>query len=414
MTPLSEAWRRVHPLLAVVGALALLTLVGMIALWPAPRPAPDPAQVAPPLLEGTIRAAEEIPCVTDEFAPVPPRPPCLELTVEVGEGEEAGSVFTVDTGEQGLPPLQVGERVQIGVSQGPEGETAFYVQDQWRLDALGWVVGLFVVAVLAVGRTHGLRSLLGLAASLLIVVRFVVPAILDGSSPVLVALVGAFAILLIAVTLTHGVSLVTGTALTGTAAALILTVALGAVFTAVGDLTGLSSEDAQFVRASVADVDVRGLVLAGLVISALGVLDDVTVTQASTVLALHRTDPSLSVRGLVARAMSVGRDHIAATVNTLVLAYVGASLPLLLLFATGGVRVGELLNAEILAEEVVKTLIGSIGLVAAVPFTTVLAAVFAARSGAPARATPVAGTDRVEEADDDWLRSLRGGGGHRH
>jgi uncharacterized membrane protein len=268
------------------------------------------------------------------------------------------------------------------------------------------LLGLFVVAVLGVGRWHGLRSLLGLGCSLLVITKFVIPAILAGASPLAVALVGSFVVMLLTLYLCHGLNLKTTTALVGTAAALCLIAVLGVAFSELAKVTGLSSEEAQFVSLTVEGLNLRGLVLA------LGVLDDVTVSQASTVFAVHEADPEQGWATLFRRAMGVGRDHIASVVNTLVLAYAGASIPLLILFSTSGVAVSEIVNGEFVAQEVVKTLIGSIGLVAAVPLTTALAAGIATAAPRPPRPPRRQGRRRAAKADaveeeDRWLRALR-------
>jgi len=150
-------------------------------------------------------------------------------------------------------------------------------------------------------------------------------------------------------------------------------------FTGLTNLTGLGSEEATILQANSGGFSLQGLLLAGMVIAALGVLDDVTVSQASTVLALRAANPDESFATLFARALVVGRDHVSATVNTLVLAYVGASLPALLIFASTELNLGEALNSEIVAQEIVATLVGSIGLIAAVPITTALAALLSGR-----------------------------------
>jgi uncharacterized membrane protein len=233
--------------------------------------------------------------------------------------------------------------------------------------------------VLFTARWRGFRALLGLGASLAIVVFFIVPAILDGRSPAAVALVGAFAVMFATIPLAHGLGAKSIAACLGTAASLGLTLILANMFVELTHLSGLSSEEAVFVQASTRDVSLTGLLAAGMLIAALGVLDDLTVTQSSTVLALRRANPSLGFSGLFRSALDVGHDHITATVNTLVLAYVGAALPVLLVFHLGNVPFGDAVNFEIVAAEVVGTLVGSIGLIAAVPVTTGLAAVLALR-----------------------------------
>jgi len=396
-------------LLALVAVLAVGSAVGVVLLWPASAP---PAQAPPaPLVDAVVRGATQIDCPQENFVPI--RPPCLLAEVEVVEGPEAGLRFDVDTGETGAPPFDVGDRLKVYGSPGPDG--VFYaVADYDRLSTMAWLVGLFVVAVLAAGRWHGLRSLLGLAISLLIITTFVVPAILAGSNPLAVAVVGAFVIMLVTLYLSHGLNVKTTTALIGTAGALVLTGLLGVLFAQITKLTGLASEDAQLLANAVQGISLPGLVLAGLIISALGVLDDVTVTQASTVFAVHDADPEQSWGTLFRRAMNVGRDHIASTVNTLVLAYAGASITLLLLFSTGGQAVAEILNSETVAAEIVKTLVGSIGLIAAVPLTTAIAATLAVRQGSATAQSPrgdIHGRDGtpVQSEHLRWVQSLRGG-----
>ena len=216
--------------------------------------------------------------------------------------------------------------------------------------------------------------------SLVIVIGFIVPAILDGASPEGVALVGALAIMLVTIPLAHGLGPTALAACLGTTASLLLILGLASVFTELAHLTGLSSDEAIYLRSTSGDVSLQGLLLAGMVIAALGVLDDLTITQASTVLALHRANPVLRTAELFRRALAVGHDHIAATVNTLFLAYAGAALPVLLIFNLSETSFSDAVNTEAVAAEVVGTLVGSIGLIAAVPVTTAIAAVLATRT----------------------------------
>ena len=213
---------------------------------------------------------------------------------------------------------------------------------------------------------------------------FLVPAILAGKTPETVALIGAFAIMLVTIPLAHGIGVKTLAACLGTSVALVLTLLLAQTFTNLAHLSGISSDEAVFLRATAGDISLQGLLLAGMIVAALGVLDDLTVSQASTVLALQRANPAQSFGQLFRGAVSVGHDHVAATVNTLVLAYVGASLPVLLIFSFGGTAFTDAINSEAVAEQVVATLVGSIGLIAAVPVTTALAALLATRVRIPA------------------------------
>ncbi len=360
-------------LVAVVVVLGIAALVGLAWLWP--RGPVLPADQGPELQElvpGQIHRVELVQGEPDEIAGISGEVAVLE--VDLLEGPDAGERIELEVNTDGFPPIAAGDRVLLDRTTDVDGELRYFITDFQRLPTLLWLLGLFVVTVLVISRWHGLRSLLGLGLSLLLVVRFVVPAIIAGTSPPLVALVGAMAIMIITLYLTHGVNEMTTSAIVGTGGALVLTVALGSLFIDRGKITGFASDDAVFARFAVENLDLQGLVLAGLIIAALGVLDDVTISQASTVFALHDTDRRLSWSVLFSRAMRVGRDHIASVVNTLFLAYTGASIALLLLFYTGGVPVGEILNSEILAEEIIKTVVGSLGLIAAVPLTTALAA----------------------------------------
>jgi uncharacterized membrane protein len=372
-------------LLAVVGLLLVGTSIGLVVLWPSLDQLPAETEPLEDLVTAEVR----------EVTALPPEPdPILggtgelaDITVELLDGDEAGRLVTLPgIPLEGYPEFAPGDRIELEPTQVPDGEVEFYIRDFQRLPALAWLGALFVLAVLAVGRWHGLRSLLGLGVSLFLVVRFVVPSILAGNNPSVVALVGALAVMIVTLYLAHGVNEMTTAAIVGTAGALLLTVGLGLAFIERAKITGFASDQARFARFAVEGLDLQGLVLAGLIIAALGVLDDVTVSQASTVFALHDTDRTLSWSALFARAMTVGRDHIASVVNTLFLAYAGASLVLLVLFSTGGLPVTEILNSEVIAEELVKILVGSLGLIAAVPFTTALAANLAIRRPPDARA----------------------------
>lgn len=363
-------------LLIAVAVLAVVTTVGLVALWPTgdDLPTVDVGE-PPPVYPATIVELRPYQDEPDEFMGDSGRR--AEITLVVDGGDREGEELVVDTALDGFPPLSVDDRVEVTTSPDGAGGEFVSIVDIVRGPSLLLVVAVFVVAVLLVGRWQGLRSLVGLALSLVIVVRFIVPAIIAGSPPFLVALVGSSAVLLVSMYLAHGLRLMTSVAVVGTMLALSLTVLLGLLFVDLTALTGFASEDALVARLALGELDLRGLVLAGLVIAALGVLDDVTVTQASTVFALRRAMPEASAGALAREAMVVGRDHIASTVNTLVLAYAGASLALLVAFSTGGLPVADVLTSEVVAEEIVKTLVGSLAIIAAVPLTTVLAAVLA-------------------------------------
>jgi uncharacterized membrane protein len=245
-----------------------------------------------------------------------------------------------------------------------------------------WLAGGFVVLLLVTGRMHGFRSLVGLIASLAIVVEFVVPAILEGSSPLAVAIVGAFAVMMVMMPLSYGLGPKSLAAWVGTGISLLLAAGLASLFARVSHLSGGSSDESVYLGASQSGLSLQGLLVAGMVIGALGVLVDLTVSQSSTVIALRRVNPSLGFGGLFRGALDVGHDHIAATVHTLVFAYAGAALPVLLIFSVGGTSSTDAVNGEAVAAEIIAALVGSIGLILSMPITTALAAVLVSKMSA--------------------------------
>ncbi len=271
-----------------------------------------------------------------------------------------------------------GDRVLVTANESPGG-TTYFLADRSRAQPLWWLGVAFAALVAVVGRARGVWSLLGMAASFLVIVRFILPAILSGWDPVVATVIGASAIAFSTLVFAHGANWKTAAALGGTALSLTLTFALARFGVGFVELTGLAGEHAVALNIlSESAVDARGLLLAGIIIGALGVLDDVTATQASTVFELRRANRDLGAGELFARGLNVGRDHIASTVNTLVLAYAGASLPLMALLASQAEPFGLLISRDLLATEIVRTLVGSMGIVAAVPITTGIAALLAA------------------------------------
>jgi uncharacterized membrane protein len=395
---MDEVVRRHRVMLAVVGVLALGVVAGAVALWPrgeVARPAAAGQQDPTRVLPATLTRLQEIRC--EQPDPTAPNATCIKVEAQLADGRRVSFETTDPTGDT----FRVGQRVKLAELE-QEGQATYYnIRDFERTRPMLALVALFVVAVVAFGGWQGIRSLIGLAVSFAVIIGFILPAILRGHSPVPVALVGAMAIMLASLYLSHGVSRKTTAAVIGTALALGLTAALTAGFVAATSLTGLASEDAQNASFQVGGLSLRGLLLAAIIIGGLGVLDDVTVSQASLVFQLRRADPAAGFGQLVQGALTVGRDHIAATVNTLFLAYAGASLPLLVLFTAGGAGFGEVATAEVAAVEVVRTLCGSVGLIAAVPLTTLLAAALAsheaeaveepARGGTGASVGPTAG-----------------------
>lgn len=363
---------------AIVLLLVVTVIVGGAVLWPSST-----------TIEGQQPAAEaeraEVVGERGIACRAPSARDCHRLDLRVLTGPEKGTRTFLRIGDSlSDPHVDVGDELRVVKNEIPEGALVagidpYTFSDFERRIPLVWLALIFVVVVLLVGRSRGARALVGLAGSLAVVFGFIVPAILDGEPPAAVALVGALAIMLVTVVVTHGVGPKSVAAILGTTASLMVTVALGAFFVQLAHLTGLSSDASTLLLAGREDLSLEGIILAGLVIGALGVLDDVTVSQASTVLALRRANAKLSARQLYRRGLAVGQDHASATVNTLVLAYVGAALPVLLIFNGSGASVGDSVNSELVAEEIVAMLAGSVGLMTAVPLTTALAAWLAVR-----------------------------------
>jgi uncharacterized membrane protein len=353
-------------LAGAAGALALLTVIGLVALWPGHLPSGKQEAFGGPTRGAEVSATRTVRC------PGPTAQRCRQATVRVTDGRDAGRRATVDIGPVAVAPsLARGDRLRVAPSEG--GGYGFIDFDR-RTPMLWLAIALAVVAV-AVARWRGALALVGVLLSLALVVGFLVPAILAGSDPVLVSLVAALAVMFVTLLLTYGPGAQSLAASVGIGASLLLAAMVGHAFVGATHLDGRTGE----LPLPALGVSLQGVVLAGMVIGALGVLTDMAVSQASAVTALREADPSLGPRALYRGAFAVGRDHLAATIHTLVLAYVGAALPLILVLRNAHVGVTDAVNGQIVAEPIVATLVGAIALVAAVPLTTALASVLVAR-----------------------------------
>ncbi len=330
---------------------------------------------------GRVTAVSQVSCPFDESAT------CRLLTIDVVADDEPRSVEYIAAATEPAVRLGLGDEAIVEFFPDdvttvltvfpPDVDISYqFSGDFQRRPVLLLAALLFAAAVIAVGWWRGVAALAGLMASLGVLLLFVLPAILDGRSPVLVAVVGSAAIAFITLYLAHGFTRMTTVALVGMVGALVLTAVLSAVAVDLARFSGFASEESTLLTVF-EGIDVSGILLAGIVLGAAGALDDVTVTQASAVWALRAAAPGQDRRTLFLRAMRIGRDHIASTVNTLLLAYAGAALPLLILFVLSDQSLGTIANSEIVAVEIIRTLVGSIGLVAAVPLTTWLAARYA-------------------------------------
>ncbi|WP_233221234.1 YibE/F family protein [Streptomyces carminius] len=420
VAPVSARLRRV--IAAVLVPFAVAVLAGLVALWPGGAPEGEKGESGVGFDRQTfgarVTAVEEVSCEDVNAAVRPPGGEegaggggpgepgaesgsgadggaCLRATVEITEGKDAGHTFTEIVTPDATRRLGTGQEVVAAYAPQAPRELQYSVVDVQRGVPMVVLAALFALAVVVVGRLRGVLALVGLAVSFGVLTLFILPAILQGSNPLLVAVVGGSAIMLATLYLCHGVNARTSVAVLGTLVSLLLIGVLGSAFIGWAHLTGNTDDQTGLVHGLYPDIEIQGLLLAGVLIGSLGVLDDVTVTQTSAVWELRQADPAAGWRRLYGAAMRIGRDHIASVVNTLVLAYAGAALPLLLLFSIAESGVGQVATSELVAQEIVRTLIGSIGLVASVPVTTALAALVAvadrAGPGAPAGRAPEPG-----------------------
>jgi len=414
-------------LLVVVAAFSIAAVVGCILLLPSSAPAGTAASSSGgDLVDGRITAIEQTETGADDAQVLAPDAQPLTITVQLASGRDVTFDMIDETGTT----FAVGQQVRVTEVAGADGQLTHYISDIKRERPLLILAAIFLAAVLVFGRWQGLRALVGLGITLAVVVLFVVPAVLGGRDPILVALSASVVIMVVTLYLTHGVGPKSTAAVVGTLGALAVTAGLSWVFIGFASLTGLASEEARMASVQAGGLSLRGLLLAGIIIGALGVLDDVTMAQSSTVFEFRAADPSAGAPELFSRALKVGRDHVAATINTLFLAYAGASLPLLILFSGSPDSFNVIVSSEVVAVEVVRTLVGSIGLMASVPLTTMLAAWLASRNtvghgDAPPQPRPTRrqrtrdGEEQADvftdvkpfsaddDADSEWERRLR-------
>ncbi|MEX2279044.1 MAG: YibE/F family protein [Acidimicrobiia bacterium] len=357
---------------------AVVLGIALVATWPRGDALPDTGGLglADELHRAEVTRVVDGPCSFDDTDA------CRTVVFLLEEGPRVGRDYVQEfTATASTPDLREGDAVVLAWVEGAQPDFEYQYSDRERRGVLIGVFLAFAVAVGALGRLRGLAALAGLMLSVVVVVAYIVPAIAAGSSAVLISIVGSGTVALLALYLAHGFRPLTHVAFVGTILALGVTFGLAALVLELARFSGFSSEESLYLAVA-GNVDIRGLLLAGVVLGALGALDDVTVTQASAVWELRKAQPDMSVAELAQAGLRIGRDHIASTVNTLLLAYAGASMPLLLLFSLSGLRLADVANSEVVAVEIVRTLVGSIGLVLAVPLTTYLAAAIATRSEA--------------------------------
>ncbi|MEU4406130.1 YibE/F family protein [Streptosporangium sp. NPDC023963] len=389
--------------LAVIVPLALATLTALIWLWPPELTSTGRPSAGLQRVTGTITAVTLTPCPQEPPADGQPpgrQPPadpatCGDAKVELTSGPQTGRFIT-----SGLPSgpgsqkFAAGDDVILIHTPGGELEVPPYqISDHDRSSPL-WLAGVaFAAAVIAFGRWRGVMALVGLAITFVLLLLFVIPAILTGQQPLLVAVVGAAAIMLAVLYLTHGFTIPTSMAVVGTLISLSLTGVLSYAAIGIAQLNGITDESSFYLDVSYR-INTEGLLLASIIIGSLGVLDDVTVTQAVTVTELAHANPGYTFAQLYRAAARVGRAHIASVINTIILAYAGASLPLLLLVSVGDQPIGEVVTNPVIATEIVRSVVGTLGLIAAVPITTALAALAGARRAAPDHRSPATARHR--------------------
>ncbi|WP_336086166.1 YibE/F family protein [Nocardia sp. SSK8] len=380
----------------VVGLLAFIGVVVLVAtviLWPSaqhveiPLPMQTVSGDAVQTEAGTVVLQDIGACGSPSQGkvftdtPVPPRAAayeCQRSVIEIRSGPDKGNktLFEIAPGP-GQPDLRAGDEIRIVRAEDPSGTTMYAFEDYSRGLPLTLIVLAFVVVICVVARWRGFRALVGLCFAFGVVVMFLLPALLDGKPAIPVALVAGALILYVVLYLAHGVNLRTSSALLGTLASMLVAAFLSWLTLEVTNLTGLSEEQNTNVATYIQHVSITGLLLAGFIIGSLGVLNDVTITQASAAFELAALDEGASRREVFTAAMRVGRDHIASTVYTLVLAYAGGALPLLLLFSVAGRSITDVLTGDAVAIEIARSAVGGIALALSVPLTTGIAVLLA-------------------------------------
>jgi uncharacterized membrane protein len=377
----------------VLVAIGMAVVAGAALLWPSqekvdiPLPFQNAAGGAVTTEAGHVLSTGAAECGGPSVGAVLTRYPtpgategadCVHTLVAIDSGPNTDAMTVLEfSSGPGQPTLAANDHIRISRQLDQSGVTTSAFYDYERTWPLVVLAATFAVVIVAVARWRGLRALLGIVVAFLVLVVFLLPALRDGAPAIPVALVASAAILYAVIYLAHGVSLRTSAALLGTLTALLLAAVLSWGAIELAHLTGLSEDQNNEVAAYLGQVSITGLLLAGFIIGSLGVLNDVTVTQASTVFELAEVGDGRSRRAIFLGAMRVGRDHIASTVYTLVLAYAGSALPLLLLFSVANRSLGDVLTSESVAIEIARSAVGGIALALSVPMTTAIAAVLA-------------------------------------
>lgn len=388
--PLSPLAARVVVIaLAVIG---LAVVIGAVLLWPSgskadiPLPFQNSAGGAVTTEGGHVTSSSLADCGSPSAGQVLTAAPtpgiagsgsCVQTVVAIDSGPNRGASTMLEFSPgPGQPNLLAGDSIRIFRQVDQQGATSYGFYDYERTWPLIALAAVFAIVIVAVARWRGLRALVGIVVAFVVLVMFLLPALRDGAPAVPLALVASAAILYAVIYLAHGISLRTSAALLGTLTAMLLAGGLSWAAIELAHLTGLSEDQNNEVAAYMGHVSIQGLLLAGFIIGSLGVLNDVTITQASAVFELAHSGHG-SRKQIFLSAMRIGSDHIASTVYTLVLAYAGSSLPLLLLFSVANRSLSDVLTSESVAIEIARSAVGGIALALSVPLTTAIAAVLA-------------------------------------
>jgi uncharacterized membrane protein len=307
------------------------------------------------------------------------------LELKILNGDEKGKEITIDHGKDFVigvfQKVRVGETVILAKPANTQGQNeVYYITDRYRAPNLIFITAIFFILAIYFGRKRGLTSVVGLIFSVIVIFNFIIPRILKGGDPLWACVIGAIIIILLSLYLSHGFNKRTSIALVSSLLCLVLAVVVDLLFVYIAKLAGNGTEEAFYLQFSTFNLNLQGLLLGSIIIGVIGVLDDVTTGQAAAIEEISMANNSLNFQQLYKSGLSIGREHIASLVNTLFLAYVGASFPLLLLYSTQKTQsLWVTLNSNFIAEEVVRTLVGSTVLVIAVPLTTFLAAIYYSR-----------------------------------
>ena len=306
-----------------------------------------------------------------------------KIELQILNGDQIGQKITIDHGGSfAITAFQkVAQGDEVVVAHPPQTpgaiQNVYYIVDKYRLPALGWLTLVFFLLAIYFGGRRGFTAIFGLMFSVLIIFYFVIPKILNGGDPLIICLLGSLVIIVVSLYLSHGFNKRTSIALFSSILSLVLAVGVDLLFVHFAKLSGAGTEEAFYLQFDNVSVNLRGVLLGGIILGVLGVLDDVTTGQVASIEEIHLANTDLKFGELYKKGLSVGREHITSLVNTLVLAYVGASFPLFLLYNSQKLQpLWIIINSNFMAEEIIRALVGSVVLVVAVPLTTFLAVTF--------------------------------------